>query len=261
MQYSEVLGSMKQDNGTWRCAIPEDWRQGRSIFGGLQVALALRAMRALVPADVPLRILQITFVAPPGMEPVTVRARVLRAGKSAVHVEGYTYDGDQVLSVVTGVFGTRRPSKVDVLPKQPSVTPDAPLGFRFLPGVTPEFTRHFSMRWLVGGLPFTGAKLTHAVIEVGLKDAAKTGEEHVVAIADAIPPVAISLLDSPAPGSSMTWTLEMIRDRLDDLPLTGWRLDADLVAGRHGYTHQSVMVWGPGGELVAISRQCMVIFG
>jgi acyl-CoA thioesterase len=261
MQYSEVLASMTKEDGTWRCAIPEDWRQGRSIFGGLQVALALRAMRALVPAEVPLRVLQITFVAPPGAEPVTVRARVLRSGKSAVHVEGYSYDGDQVLSVVTGVFGSRRPSRVEVLPKQPAVTPEAPVGFRFRPGVTPEFTKHFSMHWLVGGLPFTGTKSTRAVIEVGLQDSAKTGEEHVVAIADAIPPVAISLLDSPAPGSSMTWTLEMIRDRLDDLPLTGWRLDADLVAGLDGYTHQSVMVWGPGGELVAISRQCMVIFG
>ena len=110
-------------------------------------------------------------------------------------------------------------------------------------------------------MPFTRSTLTHAVTEVGLKDTARTGEEHVVAIADAIPPIALSLLDSPVPGSSMTWTLEMICDRLDELPLTGWRLDAEVTAGRDGYTSQSVMVWGPGGVPVALSRQCMVIFG
>jgi hypothetical protein len=261
MLYSEVLASMTHDNGTWSATVPEDWRQGRSIFGGLHVALALRAMRALVSAEVPLRVLQTTFVAPPGLEPVTVRAKLLRSGKSAVHVEAHTYNGDQVLSVVTAVFGSRRPSKVEIVPRQPVVTPESPVGFRFIPGVTPEFTKHFSSRWLVGGLPFTRSTLTHAVIEVGLKDSARTGEEHVVAIADAIPPVAISLLDGPAPGSSLTWTLEMIRDRVDDLSLTGWRLDAELTAGRDGYTSQSVMVWGPGGVPVALSRQCMVIFG
>lgn len=37
---------------------PEAWTQGRTIFGGLQAALVLRAMRGLVPQAVPLRVLQ-----------------------------------------------------------------------------------------------------------------------------------------------------------------------------------------------------------
>ena len=44
-------------------AIPDDWAQGRSVFGGLQAAFAVRAMRTLEPAA-PLRSLQVTFVAP-----------------------------------------------------------------------------------------------------------------------------------------------------------------------------------------------------
>jgi len=252
---------MTRSDGAWTATIPDSWRQGRSIFGGLQVALGLRAMRALVPAEVPLRVLQTTFVAPPGPDAVSVRANVLRSGKNATHVESRLTDGDQTVCVVTAVFGSRRESNVHVLPLQHRVNSDKPVEFRFRAGVTPVFTQHFSMRWLVGDLPFTNHNLTRAVIEVSFKDAAKTGEEHVVAIADAIPPVALSLLDSPVPGSSLTWTLEMLRDHVTDLPLTGWRLDADLTAGRDGYTNQSVMIWGPGGEPVALSRQCMVIFG
>ena len=44
--------------------IPSDWLQGRSMFGGMQAALALKAMRTLVPEEFPLRTLQTTFMAP-----------------------------------------------------------------------------------------------------------------------------------------------------------------------------------------------------
>jgi acyl-CoA thioesterase len=261
MTFSEILASLAQANGAWTATVPDSWKQGRSIFGGLQSALALRAMRALVPPDVPLRVLQTTFIAPVAAGPVRIEARLLRAGKNAVHVESRIVDGDQAAAIIIGIFGAGRASQVDVQPRQPPVPPQTPIRFPFIPGVTPAFTRHFAMRWLRGSLPFTGGTLPHAVIEVGIEDAAPAGEEHVVAIADSIPPVTLSLLKSPVPGSSMAWTLEMFRDRFADLPLAGWRLDADLVASREGYTSQSVMVWGPGGEPVALSRQCMVVFG
>jgi hypothetical protein len=55
--------------------------------------------------------------------------------------------------------------------------------------------------------------------------------------------------------------LELLRDDVRELPLVGWRVDAELVAARDGYTSQSVMVWGPGGVPVALSRQSMLVFG
>jgi hypothetical protein len=76
-----------------------------------------------------------------------------------------------------------------------------------------------------------------------------------------IAPVALAHLSVPAPGSSLTWMLELLRDRIDDLPLSGWRVDAELVAAGDGYSSESVMVWGPGGVPVAVSRQSIVVFG
>ncbi|MFX8766440.1 acyl-CoA thioesterase domain-containing protein, partial [Acinetobacter baumannii] len=64
MQFSELLESVTLGPGTCQARIPDDWTQGRSLFGGLQVVLALRAMRTLVPAGVPLRTLQTAFIAP-----------------------------------------------------------------------------------------------------------------------------------------------------------------------------------------------------
>ena len=86
-------------------------------------------------------------------------------------------------------------------------------------------------------------------------------EGHVVAIADFIPPVALSYLDTPAPGSTLTWMLQFLRDDWGGLSLDGWRVDAELVAARDGYTSQTVMVWGPDGAPVALSHQSMLVFG
>src|SRR5262245_24114101 len=100
--------------------VPEDWMQGRSVFGGLQLALALRAMRALVPAD-PLRTLQATFFAPVRQGTVRVRAEVMRRGKSTMHVEARILDGGATLALAIGVFGVARVSQVAVTPTQPKL--------------------------------------------------------------------------------------------------------------------------------------------
>jgi len=42
--------------------------------------------------------------------------------------------------------------------------------------------------------------------------------------------------------------LELLRDRYDDLGLDDWRVDAELIAARDGYTNQSVMLWGRAGS-------------
>ena len=260
MRYSEVLQSMRNDGGLWSATVTEDWLQGRSIFGGLQAALTVCAMRALVPADLTLRSLQVTFMAPVPAGYVQVRAQVLRTGKSAVHVEARIVDGDQTLCIAVGIFGAGRSSQISVVPQQPPVAAAKPIVFPFIPGVTPNFTQHLAVRWLIGSPPFTNNPLTRHVVEVGLRDTGAVGEAQVLAIADFIPPVVLSMLKAPAFGSSMTWTIEFFMDRFDALPLLGWRVDAEVVAAGDGYTSQSSMIWGPGGEAVAISRQNMVVF-
>jgi acyl-CoA thioesterase len=259
--FSDVLDAMSPSESGWSAMVTDDWSQGRSVFGGLQGALAIRAMRAVVSADVPLRVLQMAFVAPIATGALHLRARVLRTGKSVTHVEARILDGEQTASLCVGVFGRSRPSRVEVVPRRAEVRSPTAIDTTFIPGLTPNFTQHFSMRWLLGALPFTGSSLRQAVVDVGLADRASASEAHVAAIADAIPAVALAMLDAPAAASSLTWTLEILRDGVADLPLSGWRLDAEIAAGRDGYTSQSVMVWGPGGEPVALSRQSMVVFG
>src|SRR5580704_11541008 len=96
MLFSQVLESLVVRNGVGSVAVPEDWMQGRSVFGGLQSALALHAMRARMhgtAADLPLRVLQTTFVAPMTGASTRIDARVLRVGKSTAHVEARLSEG------------------------------------------------------------------------------------------------------------------------------------------------------------------------
>jgi len=252
---------MVREGDEFVAEVDDTWLQGRSIVGGLQAAIAVSAMRSVLATELPLRVLQMTFMAPVPAGPVRVRARVLRAGKSATYVEAPIVDGQNAVALVVGIFGSRRPSKVRVMPEQPEVNSESPFDIPFMPGLSPNFVQHVSQRWLRGGLPFTASTSREMVLSVALRDEGTTAIEHVIAIADAVPPVALALLDTRAFGSSMTWTLEMLTDSVNGMPLEGYRLDAEIVAGQDGYTSQSVLVWGPGGEALALSRQSMVVFG
>jgi acyl-CoA thioesterase len=261
MRFSEVLKSVRRDGETWIASISEDWLQGRSAFGGLQAALAVQVMRELVPADVPLRSLQVTFIAPIPASTVRMEAKILRQGKSVTQVEARLMDGDATACLVIGVFGASRESSLHVLPPRPAIEAMAtPHVLRYVPGLLPQFTQHFEASWLQGDIPFTGSNKTAQVVEVALKDEGVADEAQVIAFADFIPPVALSMLHQPAPGSSLTWMLELFADSRG-LPLSGWRIDAQLQAAQDGYTSQQVMLWGPNGAPVALSRQSMVVFG
>jgi acyl-coenzyme A thioesterase PaaI-like protein len=258
--FSLLLSRIEAGEGQATLEVPDDWLQGRTLFGGLQAVVGLAAMRSLAP-DAPLRSLQVTFLAPVPGGPVHSRARILRSGKNTTHVEARIVDGDNTLAFMVGVFGRARPSAVTLHPIQAAVVPAKPFELRWVPGVSPNFTQHFKARWVTGGPPWSGASAPDNVIELGMRDSGTATEAHVVAMADFIPPIALSYLKTPVAAASLTWMLELVCEDVSSLPLEGWRLDAQMTAADRGYTNQSVMLWGPGGVPVALGRQTMVVFG
>jgi acyl-CoA thioesterase len=259
---SQLLATAQPEPNGLSLSVPSDWMQGRSVFGGLQVAVALRAMRVLVPHAI-LRTLQTTFIAPVAGE-LRVQARILRTGKNAIAVEARIGDADSTQALVIGVFGAKRSSAVSEALVPRAIEPKGAVGFEAPLDAdgAPHFARHFKVRWVHGKFPFAGdASVTEQVLEIGMQDDGPTTEAHVVAIADFIPPIALTRLSAPVPGSTLTWMLELLADRYDHLPLSGWRVEAELVAARDGYTSQSVAVFGPAGEPIALSHQSMLVFG
>jgi acyl-CoA thioesterase len=86
------------------------------------------------------------------------------------------------------------------------------------------------------------------------------GEEQIVAMADAIPPVALSLVQGHAPASTISWELEFVHHGQPVSTEGWWRMDASLVAARDGYANQDAHLYGPDGELIALSRQVVAVF-
>ena len=262
MQFNEVLAGLQPDGDDWSCAVGEDWAQGRTVFGGLQTALAVKLLRSLVAPDIPLRVVQTTFMAPVPAGIVRLRARVLRSGKSAIHTECRLIDGDQTLCLVVAIFGTARESMVAIAPTRPEAAgaDDPKKELPFLPGITPTFTQYFRFRWSEGSMPYTGARDARTKIHIQLRESGALDETHVVALADSIPSPAISIFKKPAASSSLTWTLEILDHDFAFDASAFWRIDAEVTAARGGYLAQTAELWNPAGRLCALSRQSVVVF-
>ena len=61
--FSVLLSRVQASAGAVVLDVPEDWLQGRTLFGGMQGVVGLAAMRTVAPAA-PLRSMQVTFLAP-----------------------------------------------------------------------------------------------------------------------------------------------------------------------------------------------------
>ena len=147
MTLSELIQAVR-DNPQ-ELVVPASWGQGRAGFGGLAAALVYETMQAQVPEDRPVRSLAITFVGPLLVDtPVSFEAQVLREGKAVSQVLGRAMQDGQVVTLVQGSFGAARTSVVAVeaepAPSMPAL--EACHELPYIPGVTPEFTRHLSMR-------------------------------------------------------------------------------------------------------------------
>ena len=260
MTLSELLRAARRQSGSLIAEVTDDWMQGRSAFGGLQGAFAVEAMRTLVDASFPLRTFQMTFVAPIGAGECTTLASVLRAGKNTMHVEARIVNGEETLAHAVAVFGHARESIVKRdLPPAPAKKPATPLPY--IPKLMPSFFQHFDVALLEGALPFANQPVHRNVYQLGLNDSSNATDAHLIALADFVPPVGLSWMPAPTPGSSMTWMLEFLDQGFAQQPLDGWMVDSEMLFARDGYTSQSTTLWSPAGVPTMLSRQSMVVFG
>jgi acyl-CoA thioesterase len=268
-EFSQVLAAIEPADGSASSVtVPADWLQGRTVFGGLQMALAARAMRAALPAACaaqPLRSAQMTFVGPLlGGVPVRLRGECLRTGKSTAHARcDLAHDDGKVASTVTAIFGGPRESKFvrEMVRQDPGVTPEQARVRPLPPDVAPAFVQHFDMRFARGDRPFAGYAEPHSMIYVRLRDRECGAEDALLALADSIPTPVLSMMVEPAPASSVNWMIEMLRDPAQ-LDLHDWALlDTEVRAGTAGYLSQTSVLYGADGHAYSVSHQTVAVFG
>lgn len=257
--FSALAASFAPVDGGLSGAIPEDWSQGRTTFGGLTAALCLEAATRAHPGLPPLRSAQIAFIGPAGGA-VTVATRILRAGRSVTFVEADLAAEKGLATRALFAFGESRPSVFDrrFIPDEAPPPPDACPPY--IPeGMGPTFAQHFEQRLVRGARPVSGSAEYDHVIWIRHRDAAATSTAALLALADMPPPALMPMFSAPAPISSMTWIVNM----LDAAPMTEdgwWLLETRAENARQGYSSQDMFVWNRRGEAVIAARQQVAVF-
>jgi acyl-CoA thioesterase len=259
--FSTMLAALTVADGSCTIALPDDWLQGRTAYGGLSAALCLQACERLLPALPPLRSAQLAFVGP-ATGALRITPAVLRQGKSATFV-GVDLSGDAGLAVrATFCFGAGRDLPHDhrghAMPAVPAPQ-ECPDYFVWAP--RPNFMSHFDGRLASGGLPLGGAARPQMQVWLRHRDTATTGTAvSLLALADALPPPSFARFTEGVPISTMTWAVDL----LDAQPhsASGWWLvhsEAETIAD--GYSAQTAVIWQPDGRAVLSARQTVAIFG
>jgi acyl-CoA thioesterase len=268
MEFSRVLASITTaGDGRLEVVVPPDWLQGRTVFGGMQMAIAVRGMRAVMPHDsagLPLRSVQMTFVGPlGGGEPIHLQPVLLRRGRSTTHARCDLLQHDAVGCSAIGIFGVARASQfVHEMPApDPGKRPQDVAEATMPASRAPRFIEHFEARWAVGAVPFSGYAEPHSMIYARLRDRECGAEDALLALADVIPTPVLSMLTQPTPASSLSWMIEVLRDPAR-LELDDWCLiDTEVRAGTEGYLSQTSVLYGPDRHAYAVSHQTVGVFG
>lgn len=265
MTFSELISAVRDNSLS--VAIPAGWSQGRAVFGGLMAALQFEAMRGCVPRERPVRSLAITFVGPAALEvPLSFEVDVLREGKAVSQVLGRAMQDGQVVMLMQGSFGAARESAVSVpAGTAPGLKPlDKSQELPFIPGMMPDYLRFMEMRWGLGGLPFSNTPSPVMGGYARFRDPSEPqplSEAHILALVDTWPPALLPYLNKPTPASSLTWTIEFVQPQPVLTTLDWCTYHTVIEHARDGYGHTAATLWTPDGELIAISRQTVTVFG
>ena len=245
------LPIVARDADGFVATIGDEWLQGRTSYGGTSTAIALTAIQAAHPELPPLRSAQIAFVGPLAGQ-VWATPALLRRGKNSAFISCDIASEAGVGLRTLFLFMSSRPSTIDYLDLK---APHFPLtDARIDPVKVPQgFLLNFEMSpW----------EMTDGSVRRWVRLRDRDGidpEVELVAIADALPPAAMTLAEKWGPVSSTTWQLNVITD--DPATDDGWwLLEAKALHAGDGSSSQSMTIWNRNGEPVATATQSVALF-
>jgi acyl-CoA thioesterase len=269
MEFHELLHALRTRPAA--VCIPQDWSQGRASFGGLIGALLYEAMVVRLAEEGlegrPVRSLTVSFVAPAVLDtPTAFEVEVLRSGKSVVSLQARARQGGETVALMQGSFGAPRPSKVSftAMPVAEMKALEESIALDPVAGLTPRYLEHLAVRWGIGGLPFSGTPSPAVggwLRLQGEQQPAPLDGAHLLVLVDAWPLALLSHLSTPTVGSTLSWTIEFMQP-VPPLDSQAWyRYRALIEHAADGYGHTSAALWTAEGELLALSRQTVTVFG
>lgn len=256
--FTALLAAMSAGDGQYQVAPQEDWGQGRTLYGGITLALAAHAAQLAFPGLPPLRSAQAAFTGPAaGM--LTIKPVKLAAGKSSAFV-GVDVIGETGIALrATFCYGVARQSAFSHSDMAaPIAAPPAQCPPFFRAGA-PQFTGQFDGR-LAGKVGMlSGSDNPDLLTWIRHRDPdVPDGDPGLIALADALPPAAMLMFTEMSPVSTATWSMEFLTERYANRSWHLLRTQAEHVGD--GYSSQYMNVWDEAGRPLMVGRQLVTIY-
>lgn len=261
---AETLARLAREGEEYRIEAPEEWAQGRTLYGGMTAALSYSAVCRTYDALAPLRSAQFTF-AGPATGQLRFRPELLRRGRSTAIVGADCRNAEGIAARATFVFGAVRESAVahDFTPAFDVPPPEECAPFHKTTKPLQGFLSRFEFRLASGARLFEAEKKPEFAVWVRFRDGeARDRVASLFALADALPCAAMAHFPRPAAVSTMTWAIDFHRPPGEALGETdAWRLLwSSSESTAEGYSMQNMRVYGLSGEVLASGRQLVAIF-
>lgn len=260
--FSDSLAALRPDGEALIAPITDNWKQGRTTFGGFTTALMLAAIQKQHPNLPPLRSTMINFTAPVSEDP-RITTQVQRTGRNVTTVSAMATIGGKTACLAVFTFGQAQTSDIQVPCPAPDVpAPDACTAM--IPpqaaALAPQFHTNFDLLLIDGDPPVTGSSRGYVHGWVRHRDpAARSGDAALLCIADIMPPAVFPMFKRIGPHSSVNWICNFMQDN----PQTEdgwWHAETTVSAADNGYSSQVMRVWNSKGELVIDGMQSVLVF-
>ena len=256
MTVADILAAFARSGDAYAIDDPGEWRQGRTLYGGITAMLLHEACRRRAEDLPPLRAAQIAFVGPV-TSGIRVTPETLRQGRNVTQMAARLEAEGQLTATGTFIFGRAMDANAvnEPAPEPIDRTPEASpeLGD---PAHAPEFIERLEQRRWSMGRDVIAVRRWTRLAERGGVDPANA----LLALGDALPPGSIKAMRRPGPLSSINWSLNLIDP--EGATRDGWYLlETRSEHAAEGYTTERLSMWNTDGRLVMNGMQSVAIFG
>jgi acyl-CoA thioesterase len=248
------------ERGRFLASLPDGWKQGPGVFGGLVLATFGRAMDQMVSApEQSLRSLQMQLTRPVAVGDNEIEVQIVRYGKTVSHLRATLGQGGEVAAMAQAAWGQPRKTVLDELEPGPAFAPPESLAADPT-GPKQQFAQHVEFRPAVGGFPFGAAERA----ETGgwlrlLQPGEISAQMAVLALLDCWWPANLVRMRTPGPMSSLTINVHLMTDCSTVDPAGFFAVLLSSLSTHHGYADQTSRLWDATGQLIGYAHQCVVL--
>lgn len=240
--------------------IPDGWQQGRGAFGGLTLALLLRAMEACEPDRTrAARTIAGDLCGPVLPGPAEVAVRVLRRGGHQTNLAAELRQGGAVQATATAVLSHPRPQPPPPAPDAPPPSDWRALAPLPLDTARPAFAVHYDYRAAAAipvGVAPGEARVDGWIVE--REPLVTVDAPALVARLDAWWPTLFHLEGRPRPVATISFVAELLVDPATLVAAEPLRYRARMAALHDGFFVELRELWR-GGRPVALNQQTFAI--